>query len=89
MCRIGQQVLKGKGIEMDTNFENTNYHLQVTRLLKPNEIAALLNISRSFAYQLLQKGAIPVVRIGRSCRVKPQDLAEYIECNRYNQDNRP
>ena len=75
--------MKGKSIEMETIFEDTNKFLQITRLLKADEIAALLNISRSFAYHLLQTGAIPVVRLGKSCRVKPQDLAEYIEHNRH------
>ena len=60
-------------------------HNHVTRLLKPNEVASLLNISRSFAYHLLQTGAIPTVRLGKACRVRPQDLAEYIENNLHRQ----
>ena len=51
------------------------------RLLKPTEVADLLNISRSFAYQLLQTGAIPSVRLCRVRRVRPQDLADYIDAN--------
>ena len=51
---------------------------QLAKLLKPAEIADLLGISRSFAYHLLQTGAIPVVRLGRACRVRPQDLENYI-----------
>jgi excisionase family DNA binding protein len=82
-------IFERKGVEMDTISENTNNLLQSTRLLRPNEIAALLNISRSFTYHLLQTGAIPVVRLGKSCRVKPQDLAEYIERNRYQQVDKP
>ncbi len=74
---------------MDNIFENTNNIQQGARLLKPNEVAVLLNISRSFAYHLLQTGAIPVVRLGKACRVKPQDLAEYIEQNRFHQVDRP
>jgi excisionase family DNA binding protein len=62
---------------------------KIEKLLKGNDVAKLLNISRSFAYHLLQSGAIPVVRIGKSCRVKPQDLVEYIECNRHNQVDLP
>ena len=57
----------------------------ITRLLKPDEVASLLNISRSFAYQLLQTGAIPAVRLGRACRVRPQDLEAYIENNIHRQ----
>jgi excisionase family DNA binding protein len=55
--------------------------LDENRLLKAVEVASLLNISRSFAYQLLQSGVIPVVRIGKACRVRPQDLEAYIVQN--------
>ena len=57
----------------------------VTRLLKPEEVASLLSISRSFAYHLLQTRAIPVVRLGKACRVRPQDLEDYIERNIHRQ----
>jgi excisionase family DNA binding protein len=55
--------------------------LESNRLLKAGEVASLLNISRSFAYQLIQTGIIPVVRIGKACRVRPQDLEAYIMQN--------
>ena len=58
------------------------------RLLKAVDVASLLNISRSFAYQLLQTGVIPVVRIGKACRVRPQDLDAYIVRNMDSQANR-
>jgi excisionase family DNA binding protein len=74
--------IKGK---MDINLDNTINSLHGTRLLKADEIAALLNISRSFTYQLLQTGAIPVVRLGKACRVRPQDLEAFIEENIYRQ----
>jgi excisionase family DNA binding protein len=54
---------------------------QIEKLLKGNEVAKLLNVSRSFAYLLMQSGHIPTVRLGRSIRVRPRDLAEYIEEN--------
>jgi excisionase family DNA binding protein len=71
--------IKGK---MDINLDNSINSLHGTRLLKADEIAAILNISRSFAYQLLQTGAIPVVRLGKACRVRPQDLEAFVEQNR-------
>ena len=74
---------------MDTIYENTNNLLQSTKLLRPKEIADLLNISRSFAYHMLQIGTIPVVRLGKSCRIRPQDLIEYIERNRNHPIDRP
>lgn len=66
---------------MNNNLTN-QINIQTThRLMKPEEVASILNISRSFVYHLLQTGAIPVVRLGKACRVRPQDLAEYIENN--------
>jgi excisionase family DNA binding protein len=48
------------------------------RLLKGNEVAALLRISRSYAYQLMRQGEIPTLRFGRSVRVRERDLNAYI-----------
>ena len=47
-------------------------------LLKGNDIAKILNISRSKAYQLMQRGEIPTVKIGHSVRVEPKDLQNFI-----------
>jgi excisionase family DNA binding protein len=55
------------------------------RLLKPVEVAGYLQISRSFAYHLLQTGAISTVRLGKTCRVRPQDLEAYIQQNLHSQ----
>jgi excisionase family DNA binding protein len=61
----------------------------INRLLKPEEVAAMLSISKSFAYHLLQTGAIPVVRLGKACRVRPKDLAAFVENNLHNGVNIP
>ncbi len=55
---------------------------QKEKLLKANEVAQLLNISRAMSYHLMQSGQIPVVRINRSVRVKPGDLRLFIEQQR-------
>ncbi len=47
-------------------------------LLKSEEVAQILHVSRSFAYQLMKRGDIPTVRIGTAVRVRPQDLEHYI-----------
>jgi excisionase family DNA binding protein len=49
------------------------------RLLKASEVAEMLQLSRSKAYQLMQQGEIPTVRMGRTVRVKRSDLEEYIK----------
>ena len=52
------------------------------KLLKPCEVAELLNISRSMSYRLLQSGKIPVVRINRVVRDRPHDLILFIKQQR-------
>ena len=53
----------------------------MTRLLRASEVASTLNISRSFAYQLLETGQMPTVRMGHALRVRVQDLEAYIEAH--------
>ena len=48
------------------------------RLLKAEDIASILNISLGFAYQLMKRGAVPTVRLGRAVRVRPSDLEDYM-----------
>ena len=48
------------------------------KLLRANEVAQRLNISRTLAYQLMQRGEIPTVRFGSSVRVRELDLEEYM-----------
>jgi excisionase family DNA binding protein len=49
------------------------------QLLKPANIAEILQVSKAQAYNLLKRGEIPVIRIGTLVRVRPQDLKGYIE----------
>lgn len=51
------------------------------KLLKASDVANTLNISRSFAYMLLETRQLPAVRIGHALRVRVQDLEAYIEAN--------
>jgi len=51
------------------------------KLLKPNEIAERLNVSKPQIYLMLRNGDIPVVRIGRCVRVREIDLEKYIQNN--------
>jgi excisionase family DNA binding protein len=48
------------------------------QLLKPADVADILNISRTMAYTMLRQGTIPVVRIGSMVRVRQSDLDEFI-----------
>ena len=60
-----------------------NYDVQSpTKLLKAVQVAEILNVSRAFAYQLMQKGVIPTVKILGARRVCPEDLNRYIQQNK-------
>ena len=48
------------------------------QLLKSEEVAHILHVSRSFAYLLMKRGDIPTVRIGTAVRVRTEDLQQYI-----------
>jgi excisionase family DNA binding protein len=47
-------------------------------LLRGTDVARILNISRALAYQLIQRGEIPSVRLGRAVRVHPKALEQFI-----------
>lgn len=50
----------------------------VDKLLTGKDVADILNISKAFAYRMMAKGEIPVVKLGRSVRVRPVDLQTFI-----------
>ena len=47
------------------------------RLLKADEVAKILNISKTKVYRLIQQGQIRAIRIHPLVRVIPADLKEY------------
>lgn len=49
-----------------------------TRLLRIEEVADHLAVSRSMAWKLIAYGQLRSVRIGRAVRVRPRDLEEYV-----------
>lgn len=58
-----------------------NMNIEYGILLRGRDVARILNISRSQAYQLIQRKEIPAVHIGRSVRVQPEDLSKFISEN--------
>jgi excisionase family DNA binding protein len=60
--------------------------LRVNTLLKAKEVAEILQISRAMAYNLMLRGEIPTVRIGKCRRVRPEDLILYIKNNTYQEN---
>ena len=67
---------KRRLIIMETNLKRAP---SIGKLLKADEVAELLSVSRSFAYALMQTGQLPTVHLGRSVRVRPEDLEEFIQ----------
>ena len=67
---------------------NRNILNRDNHLLKANDVAAVLNVSRSFAYLIMKNGELPTVRLGRSVRVRSEDLEKYIQRNLSVDDNK-
>ena len=51
----------------------------VSKLLSGQEVAGILSVSKAFAYRLMASGQIPTIRMGRSVRVRPEDLEKFLE----------
>ena len=63
---------------------------KLPRLLKPSEVAQILNISKSFAYRLMRRGDLATIHLGRAIRVRPSDLEDYLQSRIHSQnDNQP
>jgi excisionase family DNA binding protein len=52
-------------------------------LLSVEEVCEALGMGKSWVYRRLRSGEIPSVRLGRSIKVRRQDLEEYLEKHRY------
>ena len=63
------------------NLESQSKFHKLGELLTAQDVARILNISLAFAYQLMQRGEIPTVLLGRSRRVRPVDLEKFIAKN--------
>ena len=48
------------------------------KLLRGEEVAEILGVSKAYAYRLLATGELPIVKLGRGVRVKPCDLEVFI-----------
>jgi excisionase family DNA binding protein len=48
-------------------------------LLKPAEAAARLAVNRKTAYRLIERGELDAVHVGTSVRIRPEDVAAYLE----------
>lgn len=53
-----------------------------TRILNTNEVAEILNISRTHAFNMMRHGIIPSFRIGNCIRVEEKDLLRFIAASK-------
>src|SRR4028119_2411909 len=60
---------------------------QVLQLLSIDEVCGALGMGKSWTYRKLKSGEIPSVKLGRSIKVKREDLEEYLESRRYQPDD--
>lgn len=47
-------------------------------LLTVSEVAGLTRVSTMTVYRLIKRGELPAVRVGRSYRIRRQDLIRYL-----------
>ena len=66
---------------MENNQQSENVKINTAPLLTVADISFRLHLSRSCSYALMQSGAIPTVRIGKSRRVRSEDLEAFIKHN--------
>jgi excisionase family DNA binding protein len=52
-------------------------------LLSISELCQELGMGKSWIYRRLRSGEIPSVKLGRSIKVKREDLEEYLEIHRF------
>lgn len=51
----------------------------VEQLLTVEEVAAVLRVSRRWVYEAVQRGELPARHFGKYVRVRPVDLAGFID----------
>lgn len=59
-----------------------------TKLLSPNDLAKILNISIPTVYRLIESRTISFYKIGGSLRFSEKDVVKYLEENRIEEINR-
>ncbi len=63
-------------MEQHQSEEQAPYHNRL--LLRPREVAAATGLSRSMVYELIGRGELPAIRVGKSVRVPVADLQQWI-----------
>jgi|SRR5215212_9996256 len=56
---------------------------RVPQLLSMDEVCRTLGMGKSWTYRRIKSGEIPSVKLGRSIKVRQEDLEEYLQSRRY------
>ena len=56
---------------------------RIPQLLSIDEVRQTLGMGKSWTYRRIKSGEIPSVKLGRSIKVRQEDLEEYLESRRY------
>ena len=57
-------------------------------LLTPEQVAGILQVHVLTVYGYIRQGKLDAIRLGRSYRIPPQDLEQFIESNRIKNNRR-
>ena len=63
---------------VDREDEHKDEHRRGGSLMRPQQVANELQVSVAHVYRLIASGELPGVRIGRSVRVSPARLQEWL-----------
>lgn len=77
--RVGEDRPSRLGGTEDKHTRRHLVSLEQGILLRVEAAAVLLGVGRTMMYELIQRGAIPVVRIGRRTLVHRTDLEQFAE----------
>ena len=61
---------------------------QVPQLISIDEVCKALGMGKSWTYRRIKSGEIPSIKLGRSVKVRQEDLEEYLESHRYQPDEK-
>lgn len=68
---------------MSNGTSNLPGDISEVKFLTVAEVAAVMRVSKMTVYRLVHSGELPAVRVGRSFRVKQEDVDAYIRSSFY------
>jgi excisionase family DNA binding protein len=81
--RRALEELENALVEFEETLDGQNPHSRGPELLSIPQVCRSLGMGKSWTYRRLKSGEIPSVKLGRSIKVKREDLERYLESRRY------